>query len=885
MRATRFFLFMFFLVFQVSEIHARASSDLVKNTTEQLDFLYNHNKTQIAKGNPDKAWYIYFLGANKIELEHLVDHTESINNDYLIQLNKKLQFVNAHQDVAMYVAFTKFDFPILTPVFPSEENQTLTLNEMESYVNSYFSGWDYYRTEEFTIFTEDFKKSLQQAYDNSKLSDSNKKNHILPFTMLNTREIINKDKQPIFKRIQTYSLFAPKTGANFNQDDLKVLYNNTEAQFGTTSIEKKIERVVTAIEKQLVNGEQSGAPECYAMLKSDLYKHIKEHLPANDSWVQIIEENPCILNNWILGDPVYFDSEQFEQELMMFVCYPLYAAMAIPSASILGPSAIATLAERYGVQKLNDASIAMILNASMQIVTYTYFSGNEEISSLPLSNRLIWAKDNLDYRNVGVDGLKELIAVQTKYKAILGCVLNGIEFTEGEFNDWEDLNQNFDLQKCLADIRSEYFNFLLGRAGGPILKRLKVLATTNPKLFIKGLRQLQEDSPEMPIEVWDGLKQAFKDAGSEFKPAALLMDIETWYSKPLKSYLENGLTQIERNLALPNASSSQSFNNTVKDVAFDIHSQMDLGNSNVLELGANITLAQGSDEIRLPLVCKLKGGGYRMIIVIDNDLSIHGLNDLIDKLPENRQTFLKEIQAGEVTYLKGQNASEYFNETGTAIEIEGIEVYTKNANSSYNKHEFSLKNNGGEHYSNQLKKLALQDLQIIIRDKVTNITEKSIITKTLNSATANQQFTGQMIKRFGMNIDLNKVNPPHADIPNIGINDFKILEKKYFVRVSNSNNDPFGEWLISLEDFNNFKSIDEIKDALAIPNRPTHFSLAEIPEGIIIRESQAAKVWREGNYWGNGGIKQYLIQDFIEMEENIVKQWFSNSESLNNFFK
>ncbi|CAZ95453.1 Putative exported protein [Zobellia galactanivorans] len=69
MRATRFFLFMFFFVFQVSKIHARASSDLVKNTTEQLNFLYEHNKTQIVKGNIDKMWYIYFLGANKIELE------------------------------------------------------------------------------------------------------------------------------------------------------------------------------------------------------------------------------------------------------------------------------------------------------------------------------------------------------------------------------------------------------------------------------------------------------------------------------------------------------------------------------------------------------------------------------------------------------------------------------------------------------------------------------------------------------------------------------------------------------------------------------------------------------------------------------------------------
>ncbi|OWW26504.1 hypothetical protein B4Q04_02120 [Zobellia sp. OII3] len=62
-------LFFLLLMWLSSWVQANSNDGLVKNTTEQLIFLYEHNKTQIVKGNPDKTWYIYFLGANKIELE------------------------------------------------------------------------------------------------------------------------------------------------------------------------------------------------------------------------------------------------------------------------------------------------------------------------------------------------------------------------------------------------------------------------------------------------------------------------------------------------------------------------------------------------------------------------------------------------------------------------------------------------------------------------------------------------------------------------------------------------------------------------------------------------------------------------------------------------
>jgi len=183
-----------------------------------------------------------------------------------------------------------------------------------------------------------------------------------------------------------------------------------------------------------------------------------------------------------------------------------------------------------------------------------------------------------------------------------------------------------------------------------------------------------------------------------------------------------------------------------------------------------------------------------------------------------------------------------------------------------------------------VKNLSYEELFDIVRKSTTSIENKAVITKTLDAATANMQFTGQQIKRFGQNVDLSKINPPHADIPGIGVNDFKLLENKYFVRVSNSSNNSSGEWLMSLEDFKKFNSSADIKNGLALPVEPTHFSIVLIPEGVTIRESQASKVWQAGAYWGNGGTKQYQIQDFNSIQKNTTDSWFSEPQSLTNIF-
>jgi hypothetical protein len=181
-----------------------------------------------------------------------------------------------------------------------------------------------------------------------------------------------------------------------------------------------------------------------------------------------------------------------------------------------------------------------------------------------------------------------------------------------------------------------------------------------------------------------------------------------------------------------------------------------------------------------------------------------------------------------------------------------------------------------------LHSLSKEELLILIKESTTTIADNGIIVKTMDAATANQQFTGVFFERFGYSIDFSKIYPPHASLPN-GINDFKLLDNKLFIRIYPSNSNPYGKWLVSLEDFKQFKSLQEIKNKLALPALPSKFSIAEIPSGNIIRESKAAKVIAdEGIVWGEGGSRQYMIQDY---NESVAKEWFIEVGDISSFIK
>jgi hypothetical protein len=181
-----------------------------------------------------------------------------------------------------------------------------------------------------------------------------------------------------------------------------------------------------------------------------------------------------------------------------------------------------------------------------------------------------------------------------------------------------------------------------------------------------------------------------------------------------------------------------------------------------------------------------------------------------------------------------------------------------------------------------LQNLSKEELLTLVRESTTSITNKGIVVNTLDAATANQQFTGIMFKKYGFNIDFSKINPPHAPL-STGINDFKLLENKLFVRVYPEGSEVFGIWLISMEDFRKFKSLQEIKNKLALPGLPAKFSIAEIPAETIIRESKAAKViTNDGTVWGEGGATQYMIQNHTE---STTKEWFKEVGNISEFIK
>ena len=115
---TYLLVFSFFTCFIVS-----ANSDyenLVRNASEQITYLEKRNKN---KSESDR-WYIYFLGENvqylQDELYYDQESEQTFSATFLTKLNDQLIEINSHDDVAMYVAITDINTPIILPLIPTE---------------------------------------------------------------------------------------------------------------------------------------------------------------------------------------------------------------------------------------------------------------------------------------------------------------------------------------------------------------------------------------------------------------------------------------------------------------------------------------------------------------------------------------------------------------------------------------------------------------------------------------------------------------------------------------------------------------------------------------------------------------------------------------------
>jgi hypothetical protein len=120
------------------------------------------------------------------------------------------------------------------------------------------------------------------------------------------------------------------------------------------------------------------------------------------------------------------------------------------------------------------------------------------------------------------------------------------------------------------------------------------------------------------------------------------------------------------------------------------------------------------------------------------------------------------------------------------------------------------------------------------------------------------------------------------------IEDFKLSQEALFVRVHNINN-PNRPWLIAIEDFKGFTSMDDMVKKLALPVvedggsviNPTKLSFARLPIGTKIRKSVA----RPQDWPGYGHLPGGAVQFEILENTNIPRSWFTPIDDLTNYLK
>jgi hypothetical protein len=123
----------------------------------------------------------------------------------------------------------------------------------------------------------------------------------------------------------------------------------------------------------------------------------------------------------------------------------------------------------------------------------------------------------------------------------------------------------------------------------------------------------------------------------------------------------------------------------------------------------------------------------------------------------------------------------------------------------------------------------------------------------------------------------NASNYPYSTVK--AVTDFELAQTGYFVRVY-SGNSTNSSWVFRIEDLRQYKNVDEIVEALALPSKPTKIGLAELPEGTNLRKSTAGpQNWANGTAPQGGGFQYEILSS---RNNNWFKPLF---EDINDFFK
>ncbi|MDP4117530.1 MAG: hypothetical protein Q8903_15455, partial [Bacteroidota bacterium] len=149
---------------------------------------------------------------------------------------------------------------------------------------------------------------------------------------------------------------------------------------------------------------------------------------------------------------------------------------------------------------------------------------------------------------------------------------------------------------------------------------------------------------------------------------------------------------------------------------------------------------------------------------------------------------------------------------------------------------------------------------------------------TKSAKSANLEFELDYLKHItdneGKLIDPQNFRPPYKK--GSLVDEFELTEDALFIQCYDEYRT--GSWIMSIEDFNSFgRNSDKIKNALALPTKPTKYSLVKVPSGTKIRKGTSAKIWDGIFKWGNGGTMQYQIVDF---NYNTMSTWFKKLGDL-----
>ncbi|WP_282143473.1 hypothetical protein [Cellulophaga baltica] len=726
--SSTFLLFLFFTVSQTVKA-SDLDKDIVAGAVEQVNYLLKNNKKNKANGNKSDNWYVYFLGGTLDDLEFVLNkrNDADFSSDFLFRLNEDLKKVN-NDSTAVYVAFTEYTGELVAPIFPSDIS---SLQAMENYLMSDILTDEFnidanqkeYSLNSFQKYTTEFQNTyqsiLQEIYSNSNFSESNFDNILIPFTNYSERKILQQDNAYLTKKYNLYSLYSAKTNANFNLEDFKKTYRDDTIgianQYGIYTIEQKIERIILALDIYFNDGGSVAKP-CESLRYDPKLQDIIKELEQDDAWKQMIAEDPCILNTIYPNLELYSDSEQFEKDLALFVCAPLYAAMAVPAGTVLGEALFIELTKeiirKYTAKKAKDVAQAMATNITLQTIMNYYF-GDESITSIKdSSERWNLALKSINKSDLAKDALIAAYDLDLRSDLVLTCINDGLII------DYENLeNIDFDSQKCInsvvTTIGMKFLFDISSTTVKSVIKRIKA----NPSILKRGLRELLKDAGKDGKVAFSKTWKEFEDVFEPKGPLIRIAKVEGKYGKDSDAAADSETS----------ITNKTSFANKIKNVLIELEKQIDEGNSDITALGANIQLnINGLESIKSTILAET-ADGYKVIFLETGGKTINSIGDYI-ATTTNRIKFLDAIKNGSINKatMVGENANVYFGKTNVEIEINAIEIHSVDANGNITPTEFKVSNllNSFQNLSNEI--------EVIEKWKMTNGVWTQIVNGTGN---------------------------------------------------------------------------------------------------------------------------------------------------------